>query len=261
MKSYLIIILSVLLLASCKEKATGDQVFTENQDHLILAVLWYQSSAELKALYFQGYNIAKQSLAEKLRKPGKGKPKAVILDIDETVLDNSPVETIQITENLPFSDSLWLAWVKKSSAEPLPGALDFIKFAESSGVEVFYLSNRKSKEEFTPTLKNLALKGFPFADSLHLILKTDISSKEIRRKAIAEKFDILMLIGDNLADFDEIFDNRGDDLGFAAVKRNEAKFGTDFIMLPNPMYGPWINAALKDQQDTTFRVRLLRSLR
>jgi 5'-nucleotidase (lipoprotein e(P4) family) len=245
MKHLFFLFITVPLFFSCSIKSEITKSLPENQDALLLSVLWFQKSAEMQALYYQGYNIAKSSLAEKLMKSGNSQPKAVIMDIDETILDNSPVEAFQIIKNVPFSDSLWLEWVKKACARPLPGVLDFVKYAESRGVEIFYVTNRKSPEEYKPTLSNLLKMGFPFADSIHIVLKTDVSSKEARRKTISEKFDVLLLIGDNIADFDVVFDKRDDDLGVGAVKDNMSKFGDRFIILPNPMYGPWINAAIK----------------
>lgn len=57
-----------------------------------MAVSWYQNSAEAKALYLQGYNTAKYQLDEHIKKD-KGKKKlAIALDLDETVLDNSPYQ-------------------------------------------------------------------------------------------------------------------------------------------------------------------------
>ncbi len=215
----------------------------------------------MQAMFYQGYNIAKKAVLDKLKSFESSRPKAIIMDIDETVLDNSPVEALQIINNLPFSDSLWVSWIKKGSAETLPGVVDFIKFSDSLGVEIFYVSNRKHEEEYLPTLNNLREKDLPFADSLHLLLRSDISSKEIRRNSIEEKYDILLLIGDNLADFDEVFDIRGEDLGFGAVKSNERRFGTDFIILPNPMYGPWINSAIRKQEGRTERDKIVNTLR
>ncbi len=58
-------------------------------DQNTMAVVWYQTSAEVKTLYVQGYNVARDNLATKLATQTE-KPKAIILDIDETVLDNSP---------------------------------------------------------------------------------------------------------------------------------------------------------------------------
>jgi 5'-nucleotidase (lipoprotein e(P4) family) len=224
-------------------------------------VLWYQRSGEMQALYYQGYNISQRSLEEKLRKSNNRKPKAVIMDIDETVLDNSPVEAYQVINNVPFSDSVWNKWVNLSSAVPLPGAMEFIKFAESEGVEIFYVTNRSAPGSFKPTIKNLRNMGFPFADSIHLVLKKDVSSKKVRRDTISAKYDILLLIGDNLADFDDIFDNRRDDLAFEAVKERMNEFGNRFIILPNPMYGPWINVAIKNSKGTAQREKMLNSLR
>lgn len=261
MRKTIFLIFLLQILISCKVKNTVTSSSENNQDQLLLAVLWYQQSAEMQALYYQGYNIAKLSLEKKLAKSSNTKPQAVILDIDETVLDNSPVEAFQIKNNVIFSDSLWLTWVKKGSAEPLPGALDFIRFAESKGVEVFYVTNRKSPFEFEPTIMNLREKGFPYADSLHVVMKKDISSKEFRRKAIAEKYDILLLIGDNLADFDAVFENRNDSLGFEAVRNNKDEFGNRFIILPDPMYGPWIDAAVRSAPGKTVKDKILQTLR
>ncbi len=260
MRRLFFLFIIVPLFFSCSIKRNITNSLPENQDPLLLSVLWFQKSAEMQALYYQGYNIAKSSLTEKLNKSGNSQPKAVIMDIDENILDNSPVEAFQVIENVPFSDSLWLAWVNKARARPLPGVLDFVKYAESRGVEIFYVTNRKSPEEYKPTLSNLRSMGFPFADSIHIVLRTDVSSKESRRKAISEKFDVLLLIGDNLADFDVVFDNRNDDLGVGAVKENMSKFGDRFIILPNPMYGPWINAAIKNAAGKSTREKIINTL-
>jgi 5'-nucleotidase (lipoprotein e(P4) family) len=246
-------VLSVLI--SCKGKPVTVAPQKENYDNLLMSVLWYQRSGEMQALYYQGYNIAKSSLQEKLNKPTNKKPKAVIMDIDETVLDNSAVEAYQALNNVPFSDSVWNKWVNLSSAEPLPGALEFIKYAESKGVDVFYVTNRSEPGAYYPTIKNLKDKGFPFADSTHLILKT------ARRDAISEKYDILLLIGDNLTDFDDIFDNRGDDFAFGSVKNKMSEFGSRFIILPNPMYGGWVNPALNSQQGGTVNEKIRKVLK
>lgn len=261
MRNVLSVIFVLIILISCKEKSGIVTSSAENQDPLLLSVLWYQTSAEMQAMYYQGYYIAKVSLMEKLGNSDKAKPKAVIMDIDETILDNSPVEAFQAIKNVPFSDSVWNMWVKQCSAKPLPGALEFILFAESKGVEVFYVSNRKSPGEFFPTLMNLKNNGFPFADSVHLVLKTSSSSKEERRKSIAASYDILLFIGDNLSDFDTAFDKRDEDLGFGAVKERMKDFGSRFIVMPNPMYGPWVNAAIKNSPGTTQYERIKNTLK
>jgi 5'-nucleotidase (lipoprotein e(P4) family) len=254
-----VVVLSILI--SCTNKFLQHSSLPENQDHLLLSVLWFQRSAEMQAMFYQGYNIARSSLAEKLNNSDNTKPKAVVLDIDETILNNSPFEAFQVINNVSYSDDLWNKWVNKTSAGPLPGALEFTRFAESKSLEVFYITNRESPIAYFPTLKNLNDKGFPFADSLHIIFKTSSSSKEDRRKTISTNYEILLLIGDNLADFDVVFDKRGEYLGFEAVKENINKFGERFIILPNPMYGPWINAATGSQQGETMREKILKALK
>jgi 5'-nucleotidase (lipoprotein e(P4) family) len=256
----LLIVATLILSCTVKQPAVVSSAENENQDMLLLSVLWFQKSAEMKALYYQGYNIAGKSLAEKLQNRSNGKPGAVIMDIDETILDNSPSEVFLIENNVPFSAPLWKKWVNNASAEALPGALEFVKFAKSQNVDVFYVTNRDMSDELEPTIRNMNKLGFPFVDTLHMVLQKGVSSKEIRRRAIAEKYDILMLIGDNLADFDVVFDRRGEDLGFGAVDQNREKFGAEFIVLPNPMYGPWINAAIKDIPGENSREKMLNVL-
>jgi 5'-nucleotidase (lipoprotein e(P4) family) len=260
MKKIAGIFLISILLFSCSVKPPAATTFAESQDLLLLPVLWFQKSAEMKALYYQGYNVAERSLAEILKNRSGNKPAAVVMDIDETVLDNSPSEVYLIEHNVPYSDEVWKKWVSRTSAQACPGALDFVKFTESQGVEVFYVTNRQLPDELQPTLVNMKNAGFPYADTTHLVLKSDISSKEIRRKTLSEKYDIVMLIGDNLADFNVVFDKRGEDLGSGAVYQNREKFGTEFIVLPNPMYGPWINAAVKNQPGETAREKILNAL-
>jgi len=261
MKTIISLATLLLLLASCRVNERKDADMNENQDALLLSVLWFQRSAEMQALFYQGYNTAKSSLVENLKKTSGDKPLAVILDIDETILDNSPAEAYQIMNNVPFSLTMWKKWVNMASAKPLPGALEFTRFADSLNVEVFYVTNRELPDEYAPTLLNLKNAGFPFADTIHLVLKNDVSSKEARRKAIADKYDILMLVGDNLADLDALFDKRGSDLGFKSVEENKALFGTRFIVLPNPMYGPWINAAVKEREGKTMKEKILNTLK
>lgn len=256
----IIILLIIPLIASCAVQKAETVVAEENQDQLLLSVLWFQKSAEMQALYYQGYNVAQKSLAEKLENPISNKPKAVVLDIDETVLDNSPSEVYLIENNVPYSDEIWKKWVNMASAKACPGALEFTKFAESKGVAVFYVTNRDMPDELDPTIVNLQKLGFPYADKTHLMLRDGISSKEIRRSIITDKYDILVLVGDNLSDFDSIFDKRGSDLGFDAVAEFEEKFGTDFIVLPNPMYGAWINPAIKDAKGTNTKEKILNTL-
>jgi 5'-nucleotidase (lipoprotein e(P4) family) len=234
MKIKYLFILCVAGLIGCRKPPEMN-----DQTHLIQSVLWYQHSAEMHALYYQAFNWAGQIVRERSKLIYE-KPPAVILDIDETVLDNSPVSGYQILENVPFSDNLWERWCNKTDAKPLPGSVDFTRLADKLGVEVFYVSNR-TENLLNVTLSNLKKHGFPNADSTHVLLKKDTSSKELRNNSIRENFKIILIIGDNLSDFDEAFEERFNDRAKMLVRDQSELFGAEYIVLPNPVYGSWDN--------------------
>ena len=245
-KLFIIGLLFVFLFSSCtflnkesaKEINNGKDQTKESQDHLIMSVLWYQRSAEKQAAYYQAFNWAERIVLERVEIGDKKYPKAVILDIDETILDNSPYEAQLIFEMEPYSSKSWKKWMSKSIADPLPGALKFTKLADSLGVEVFYISNRKNIF-LESTIDNMKKEGFPNSDREHIFLRTDENSKKERRAEVSSNYDILLLIGDNLDDFSEIFENRDNVSEFTALKSLQSEFGSRFIILPNPMYGSW----------------------
>ncbi len=208
-----------------------------------MSVAWYQHSAEMAALYYQGFNIAQQRLNEAINANKHTKPLAVVVDIDETMLDNSPFEAMLITN----ADDLkgWYNWTAKATAKALPGSLAFAKYAQSNDVEIFFVTNRDDSERAV-TLKNLAEAGFPYATEDHLLTKSDLSystgntsSKVGRRAKVSENHEIVLLIGDNLNDFSGEFEDRSVNNGKEAVLKNHEQFGQKFIVLPNPMYGAW----------------------
>jgi len=219
-----------------------------NNDYMVLATNWYQQSAEMRALYYQSYNLAKAMILLNKKQVKQGKKPAVVLDIDETVLNNSPFEAKAIQTGINYTSETWKEWTDLAKAEALPGALDFINFAKQQGVEVFYISNRKSSE-LTTTIKNLSDKGFPNADSSFILLRTETSDKTARRDQVSQNYEIILLVGDNLTDFSEVFAKRGDDMGFAVVDKYKEDFGIKFIVLPNPMYGEWESAIYKNSHN------------
>ena len=227
------VLLLVLILSSCRQVPSSGA----SQDHLLQATLWYQHSAEMKALYYQAFNWAAVVLEREVAHPS-GRPRAVVLDIDETVLDNSPQTGRQILDGVPFSPDIWDRWCRLEAAEALPGVLDFTLRATELGVEVFYISNR-GDHLTDPTLANLQKLGFPNADRDHVLLKSTTSDKDARRAMVSVDHDLVMLIGDNLGDFSGVFDERADGRDLEEVERNREKFGYEFILLPNPMYGSW----------------------
>jgi 5'-nucleotidase (lipoprotein e(P4) family) len=232
MKKTGIFLTAAIMLAACRQASN-----IPHQEQLLQATTWFQQSAEMEALFYQAYNWATVMLDEQIALK-HDKPLAVVLDIDETVLNNSPQTAQQIIDGEPYSDAFWEEWCMLAQAEPTPGSLDFTRMAADRGVEIFYISNRKI-HLLDVTLRNLREKGFPNADSAHVLLNTDTSVKDARREKVREYHDIVLLIGDNLRDFSGIFDNREGDACQQQVRENRQLFGQQYIILPNPMYGTW----------------------
>jgi len=255
-KIKIILVIFIATLASCSRNDDKKEVVS-TQENLVNATIWFQRSPEMKALYYQGYNLAKLRVSEFVKQKTL-KPKAVVVDIDETMLDNSPFEAQQIFESKGFTPEMWKKWSDRASAKALPGAVEFTHFCDSLGVAIIYISNRGTDEVET-TLKNLDSLGFAFATKDYLYFKEKVSSKKIRRDKVTEKYEIVMLIGDNLNDLSEVFETRGEDWGTSIVEQNRKEFGNRFIVLPNPMYGEWEKSIYKGAKDLT--AEQLRALR
>jgi len=250
MNRFLLILLSLSILTACqvdeKQPAAGNVQTDSTANRLYNAVMWQRISTEYRALCYQTYQQAGNVLIA--AQPGKvtgkrkvestGKPQAVIVDVDETILDNSAYEYQLLKTNTKYESGSWKAWVLEAAAPAVPGALEFCKLAESLDVHIIYLSNRK-QDEVNATLKNLQELGFPYADSLHTYFKEDSSDKEARRLKVVEKYEVRMLIGDNMGDFAADFQDRSKENGFPAVDSLKNLFGVRYFILPNPMYGNW----------------------
>lgn len=262
-----------LFLFSCEEEAKPDEKIEKyvakkagdnvsKSEHLSMATVWFQKSAENRALYYQTFKLAKLMLDENLKNHKVGDPLAVITDIDETVLDNSPYNAGLIEKGTAYDSDSWKVWVKERRAKALPGALEFCKYAQNKKVEVFYVSNRIDKNK-AETIENLKNEGFPFADEDHVLLKTESSDKTERRNTVLETHKVILFLGDNLRDFDEIFGGREDDLGFKVVDEHSESFGSKFIVFPNPIYGEWEKAvyngdfSLSDEEKRNKRLEVL----
>ena len=235
---------------ACKINQAQEQVkVVSSNENLVIATLYYQKAAETKALYLQAYNIARLRLDQELAQTNDPSKLAIVLDIDETVLDNSPYEAATILQNINYPTG-WDEWTYKASAEPLPGAVDFLNYADSKKVQIFYITNRKDKFR-DATIKNLVAKGFPQTDESHLMFRTSETSKENRRLQVLQNQKIILLIGDNLSDFDKLFDDQTVDRRTAVVDSLKFEFGKRFIILPNPMYGDWLQAIYKSNYSLT----------
>jgi 5'-nucleotidase (lipoprotein e(P4) family) len=226
------------------------------------AVLWMQTAPEYRANVLQTWRLATERL-HVATQPGSaaveqesldhaqlmGMPTAIVLDVDETVLDNSVYQAQLLRERRKFEPATWAKWVVAAKSEAIPGALEFVREAVGRGHNVFYLTNRDcfTKPEtgadpcpqLTGTMRNLDALGFPNAlDPTNYLLQGQrpewaSSAKTQRRAWIGERYRILMLIGDDLGDF-------VDQRTFAA-RRDELteRFGKRWFVLPNAMYGSW----------------------
>jgi len=228
---------------------------------LLNSTLWVQSSAEYYAAARQAYRLAELMLQQALESPDwtaaleqeaaggfESLPPAVILDVDETVLDNSPSQARQILDDKPFNRADWHAWVREEKAEPVPGALEFTQRAARLGVKVFYVTNRRREVE-DATRRNLQAWGFPLDPSIDTVYTQNErpewgGDKGTRRSAVAAEYRILLLVGDNFGDFAS-----GDRVSVA--ERAEmahgfgSRWGRQWIVLPNPEYGSWDGALIQ----------------
>jgi len=206
------------------------------------AVLWMQASGERAALSYQAFTLARMMLDRDLRTNHRRARRAVVVDVDETIMDNSQYQAMLVKNRQSFDDHTWLDWVNRAEATAIPGALEFLRYANLRGVRVFYITNRKQAEK-DGTAANLKKLGFPNVNDETLLVRTDSSSKEARRISVGAKYRIVLLMGDNLNDFAEVFEQSKTVAGrLESVEKNKAQFGSRFIVLPNPMYGDWENS-------------------
>ncbi|MDF3127285.1 HAD family acid phosphatase [Rheinheimera sp. 1928-s] len=228
------------------------------------ATLWYQSSAEFKASAIQTYQTAALQLplaiADKnwtaltnQKENFQQLPPAIIVDIDETILDNSPVAAQSVLLNAGFDPKLWDQWVAMASAKAIPGAVSFVNKAEAAGVKVLYISNRECEKrtgvndscpQKNDTLRNLKAVGIEKVDASQIWLKSEqplwSSEKESRRLLAAKDFRILMSIGDDFGDFlPDVKKNITPEQRSTLVDTYQNYWGTKWFVLANPTYGSW----------------------
>lgn len=245
------------------------------------ANLWVQTSAEYAACCRQTYRLAGQRLAQKLKdRASQGgnpnKKPAVVLDLDETVFDNSPYQTYLLQNGLTFSRDSWDRWEKDHADEVMlvPGAREFLDAAQAAGAVPVYISNRleKFRAGAVQALRHLNLDTTDIDARLLLATDEKDSNKEPRRQKARERYDVLLYIGDNLRDLSEDFvapaGLKLDDpaelrakvkVRRALVKAREAQFGDEWFLLPNPVYGEWMKyigrQPLEELNPTTLRAR------
>jgi 5'-nucleotidase (lipoprotein e(P4) family) len=241
------------ILGGCSSKEADKRSINEA---LIMGTLWVQRSAEYRALAYQAFHIAKLRVDEDI-KVVRSRRRAIVLDLDETVLNNSRYEAKAITDNQNYPDG-WTEWCDMARADAIPGAREFLNYAVSAGCDVFYISNRKAVL-LDCTLRNLKILGYPQVDEDHVLLRdrdfTKDYTKENRRRAVAKTHDIILLVGDNLNDFEDLFAHKSIDERFSAADSLREHFGRRFILLPNPLYGEWEKALYDYRSDIPLEER------
>jgi 5'-nucleotidase (lipoprotein e(P4) family) len=237
-------------------------------------VVWMQTAAEYHAAALQAFEVAQRMLDRALADPNwtaaeeqtgsfSGLAPAVIVDVDETVLDNSPFEARQIRAGQSFSEEVWRNWVLEANAEPVPGALSFARDVAARGITVFYVSNRMAAQEDS-TRANLARRGFPLDPTVDTVLSRDEqpewgSDKGSRRALVASRYRILLLVGDDLGDFTSSFRGSLSERR-EAVERAAKRWGSRWIMVPNPAYGSWERTVVGTEPNLTEAEKLRRKL-
>ena len=256
----------VLLLGACQSPPSSDS--------LIHATLYTNTSAEYEAATLGVYRSAEIQLptyllnrlhTASLEQNGDFAelPPAIVLDVDETVLDNSPFE-VRLIEDGTSYPSGWNEWCNEAAARPIPGALEFTNFAADQGVTVFYVTNRKEVLK-AGTYKNLVDRGFPMRPGVDTLLMRGGqpewgSDKTSRRAMIAKDYRILMLFGDNAGDFVALDAAKGlAEARRASLMEHADRWGQSWFMLPNPMYGYWDESAIGgDYSQKASELRRLR---
>lgn len=258
-------IIQVVFILGCLVNlayAQTDSVMRDTHENLN-AVLWMQTAAEYQMITRGIYRNAKLTAKIALLKPSwsaaieqiganvSSLPPAIIVDIDETILDNSKAQALAVKQRGGFKLAEWQRWVRKEEATPIPGALEFLTWAASSenDITIFYVTNRSVEVE-NATFNNLKKYGFPLRPGVDTILSRGeyevinrSSDKTLRRKHVSESYRILMLVGDDLGDFVSV---EGDpEQRIAKASEYEQFWGERWVVLPNPAYGSWERSLFK----------------
>lgn len=242
------------------------------QNDLLNATLWAARSVEYKANALALFQLADLRLDAALADPAwtavddaspAGKPAAIIADVDETLLDNSPYQAWLVRAREEYAPETFDAWTRDAAAPPVPGAVEFTRRAAERGVTVFYVTNREASQE-DATRSNMAALGFPIGDGVDTFLMSGerpdwTSRKGTRRAFVARDYRVLLLLGDNYGDFSDDFalplDGR-----LASFERHRTHFGRDWLMLANPQYGSFESAPFDHDRSFAAGIRRQRKV-
>lgn len=236
---------------SANDAATLKQKQQYQADTETMGLLWMRTSAEYRALAYQGYNVAMNAVKMAVVDPShQRKPLAIVLDADETVVDNTKLMGESIANgNGRFDAPWWRQAVHQGKSQAMPGAVDFLNEVHKQGVEIFYVSNRYAPVNLDVTIQNFKELGFPSVDKDHVLLFEKDSDKQPRFDMIAKKYYVVVYMGDNAGDFP--IGTKGKTLAErnGIIDAHKEDFGTTFVVFPNPAYGSWVSALAKGYQN------------
>jgi len=246
----------VSAVLACLASLPGWAAEAVSQNDLLNAAVWMQTAIEYRANCLTVYALAKvrldQALADKTwtayDQTGSYQdlPPAVILDLDETAIDNSAYEASLVVNGTGFDPKTWDNWTRAEQAKAIPGAVEFTKFADSNGVKVFYITNRTADQKEV-TKHNLQALGFPMGGNVDtLLMQKDRpewagGAKGARIAYVAKDYRLLLLFGDQFGDFSDKYSGSVSERE-KAFEELKAHFGHDWMALPNPAYGSWESA-------------------
>lgn len=225
-------------------EAPAEEATLCDQQAYAMGLRYQQQSAEVAALQRQGYALATLRLEQAIERHGEDADLAIITDLDETVIDNGAllVRDMQRCHDYTSWDT-WKHWEREGEPRLIPGAGDFLEYADAQGVAIYYVSDRYDENK-AATLATLEGLGLPqVGDDSVLLLGPP---KQERRDLVEEQHTLVMLLGDTLHDFSEAFVSSVPlDEQHAELEANAERIGVDWIVFPNATYGTWDDAELE----------------
>jgi acid phosphatase len=269
-----------LLLAITLTAAAQPAPPTPTPDSLaqVNGVLWTQQAVEHQAVSLAMYRAASAALVAAAKGPAKSYikagawatletgpastgRKAVVMDLDETVLDNAAYSAWLAKANQHYVEPTWQDWMALRQAKAIPGALEFVRLAAKLKVDVFFITNRECvPKDADPcpalehTRRNLLALGFERAARPEAFMlkkqrpEWDSSDKTSRRQWVAQTHQIVMLVGDDMGDFLPVAKVAALRAGTPDAETDQAMtlLGKRWFVIPNPMYGSWEKAVPRD---------------
>ncbi|QDV50469.1 5'-nucleotidase, lipoprotein e(P4) family [Gimesia fumaroli] len=252
---FCLLVLCLTTVSTNAQESASPTIAAPKTDQGLDATLWMQTSVEHDFACVQAYRLATLQATQALYDPcwtaateqqaGYAQlPPAVILDLDETVLNNAPFMGRLVKQDSSWNQNLWEEWVRSKKSTAVPGVKPFLQKLVSQGIAVYFITNRHFKLE-TPTVENLSqVLDMPITKSQVLFQKEKPDwnwNKTSRRAEVARNHRIILLLGDDYNDF--VYQGKlTPQERVTQGKRYQQYWGERWIILPNPVYGDWEKA-------------------